>query len=451
MEQNHSAFRIGIWGHYHGGNLGDEIVVATLIHHIRDRHPEAEIVGICLDPEDTATRHGIPTISMTSGTFHAENETLEPTQENGLLNRVARGLSQSAWNGMRRIGHKMGSLATWLRVREALRHFDVLIVAGSGPLYDGWKGPWQHPYNLFRWAMLARSADVNFVPLCVGAGPLDAPLSQLFVRNALRTAYYRSFRDPGSVELIESIGVEGKNPVFPDLAFSLPEAEVTRAKRSVSPGERVIGVSTVAHEDPRYYPHGDRNRYQAYLEKLEAFSVWLVDEGYALLLLRSQVKADDRVANDLRERLKGRGVNVEKQVITEPAQTYRDLLEQIARCEVVVGGRFHCHVLPFLLDKPVLGMAYHQKTFDLMAYMGQSEYCLDIDDASVNLMMERFQRLREQRETAVETIEQRVQACRKALDFQYDLLFSGSHPSVDKSYLPSSQGTIPEMNASSSN
>ena len=95
MEQNHSAFRIGIWGHYHGGNLGDEIVVSTLIHHIRDRHPEAEIVGICLDPEDTATRHGIPTISMTSSLpmspgFMGENDDEETRSTNVRIDGYAK-------------------------------------------------------------------------------------------------------------------------------------------------------------------------------------------------------------------------------------------------------------------------------------------------------------------------------------------------------------------------
>jgi len=390
-------------------------------------------------------------MSMTRGSFHSESGVLESARDTGVLSRGAKVLKQSAWKGLQRIGRKAGSLATWLRVREALSHFDMVIVAGSGPLYDGWKGPWQHPYNLFKWAMLARSARVKFVPLCVGAGPLDASLSQFFVRNALRTAYYRSYRDPGSVELIESIGVRGDNPIFPDLAFSLPETEVARGKRSVSARERVIGISTVAHEDPRYYPHGDPNRYQAYLEKLESFSAWLVDEEYTLLLLRSQVDADERVAIDLKERLEARGISVEEQVIMEPARTYRDLLEQIARCEVVVGGRFHCHVLPFLLDKPVLGMAYHRKTFDLMEYMGQSEYCLDIDTMSVNLMIERFKQLRERRETIGETIVQRVRACRRALNFQYDLLFSGHRPEIDQNYLPASEGHVPEDMAYSAN
>ena len=51
--------RIGIVGYYAGNNLGDDTVVAILIHKIREYYPDAEIVGFSLNPVDTARRHGI--------------------------------------------------------------------------------------------------------------------------------------------------------------------------------------------------------------------------------------------------------------------------------------------------------------------------------------------------------------------------------------------------------
>src|SRR5208337_1806134 len=51
--------RIGIVGYYGATNLGDDTVVAILIHKIRERYPDAEIVGFSLYPVDTARRHGI--------------------------------------------------------------------------------------------------------------------------------------------------------------------------------------------------------------------------------------------------------------------------------------------------------------------------------------------------------------------------------------------------------
>ena len=50
---------IAVWGHYHGGNLGDDLVVATIVSAIRRRVDDARVVGISLAPADARIRHGI--------------------------------------------------------------------------------------------------------------------------------------------------------------------------------------------------------------------------------------------------------------------------------------------------------------------------------------------------------------------------------------------------------
>lgn len=439
--------RVGIWGHYHGSNLGDEVVVASLLHNIRTRCPYADFVGISLDPEDTSRRHHVPAVSMMNGAVYREGRLQRRDGKNGaVLARLAGALGQASTGSPRKIERGAHSVSVLARIREVLRDLDMIVVAGSGPFYDGWNGAWTHPFNLFKWSMMAWGTQTKFVPLSVGAGPLDASLSRFFVRSALHTAYYRSYRDPSTADLLASIGVKGRGPIFPDLGFSLPRDQVARCRRDAATegAEGVVGISTVAHKDPRYQPNGDASRYQAYLGKLVAFASWLLDNGFRLMLLRSQVEADDRVATDLKERLAMQGLDLEGRVMTPSTHTYQDLLDQMAQCELVVGGRFHCHVLPFLLGKPVLGVAYHAKTEDLMEYMGQSAYCLDIDTMSVRLMIDYFKQLREQRAAAVETIERHVRVCREVLDFQYELLFLGGRPVIDQNYLPVAEDRVSE-------
>jgi len=67
--------------------------------------------------------------------------------------------------------------------------------------------------------------------------------------------------------------------------------------------------------------------------------------------------------------------------------------------EMIVASRFHGVVIPFVLNKPVLAVAYHQKTFDLMAQMGQSEYVLDIRVFDEEQLQERFIMLESRRGT----------------------------------------------------
>ena len=423
--------KIGIWGHYHGGNLGDEVVVATLIHNIRLRQPDAQIIGISLGPEDTSARHGIPAVSMKTGEYYGPEDdggSSRSQKKGGLFESglaLVDSMASSEWRVPRKIGYHGRRLGHIFRSFRRLQPLDTIIVAGSGPVFDGWTGPWEHPYNMFKWSQLARLSGTDFTLSTVGAGPIHARLSQLLLRAALNSATYRSFRDPSSLALVESMGIRGPNYVFPDLAFSLNEDVVeTSRRRALDRGEtRIIGISTMAHEDPKYKPEGEKSKYENYLRKLADFAGWLLGRGYRIQLLRSQVRADDRATERLIDLVRERRGDISDKVLIRETETYRDVIDQIVPCDLVVGGRFHCHVLPFLLEKPVLGMAYHQKTFDLMDYMGQSLYCLDIDDADVDAMIDRFKQLMNHREEVRRELAWRVRACKEALALQYDVLF----------------------------
>jgi polysaccharide pyruvyl transferase WcaK-like protein len=422
--------RVGVWGHFHGGNLGDEVVVATVIQAVRRYRPEAELVGFSLGPRDTASRHGIPAWSISKDAIGAcvlppEGTDRVPTRRSPVRGARRRGALRSAgrrfWplRALARGGRRVLAIPHGYR---ALRGTELLIVAGSGPIFDDWAGPWEHPYNLFRWAMTARRCDTRFVPLCVGGGPIHQPLSRFFLKRALETAHYRSFRDHGTASLVSSLGVTGDLPVYSDLAFSHPREALEAAARTapeLGNGPPLVGLSTMAHRDPRYVPGADASDYRAFLEKLRTFATWLLDRGYRLLLLRSQVEADQRVAEDLIRRLRERGVVIEGRVLAPPTHGHGDLLGQIARCRFVVGARFHCHVLPFLYGIPVLGLAHHPKTFELMTSMGQDRFCLDIDACTEAEMIAAFLDLRAQEKRVSAEVSARAAGLRAALEAQY--------------------------------
>src|SRR5262249_37674380 len=147
--------------------------------------------------------------------------------------------------------------------------------------------------------------------LSLGAGPLDARLSRLFVRRALGLPRYVSLRDPRSAEIVAALGHARPRPVFPDLAYGLP----IRRARASSPRHgrvRVVGVHPIAAFDPRVWPVKDRSKYLAYLGKLAEFTCWLLDGGVEVRLFSSQAKMDRTAIADLENLLgahaaRGRG------------------------------------------------------------------------------------------------------------------------------------------------
>lgn len=458
--------RIGIWGHYHGDNLGDDIVVATIAASFRRRISDVEVIGYSLRPEDTARRHGIPayailvglprplmppTIGDSEGDGAPSKTRTESGQSGGgrtsaspksKLKSFLGSIDNPVVKAARRWKWRASSL--W-QMRRSLRDVDVLVVAGSGPFYDGWDGAWNHPFNLFRWSQLARTTGTKFMALSVGGGPIDERITQFFLRQTVRSASYTSYRDPYSANLARTLGAQGPYPTFPDLAFGIHPTVLQRARAEVidvaGNHRAVVGISTVAHQDPRYMPRGSQKVFRPFLKKLIDVTGRLLDEGFTPVFLRSD-RADDLVAEDIVQALQSEGRNVDS-IVIPPTETHEDLLAQIAACDVVIGGRFHCHVLPMLFGVPVLGLAYHPKTSDMMGYMGQGDHVLDIDRCQPDDVLHGVEKLLADRDAISQELLERTALCREAVSLQFDAIVDGTVDALHGSYLPEHEPVPP--------
>ena len=56
--------RIGLLHHVGGGNLGDDATQDAVMQNIRDRWPDAVLIGLSMNPADTEKRHGIPSYAI---------------------------------------------------------------------------------------------------------------------------------------------------------------------------------------------------------------------------------------------------------------------------------------------------------------------------------------------------------------------------------------------------
>ena len=55
----HERKTIGLLDHLGGGNLGDDATLQAVMQNIKSRWPDAKIVGLSMNPDDTQRRHGI--------------------------------------------------------------------------------------------------------------------------------------------------------------------------------------------------------------------------------------------------------------------------------------------------------------------------------------------------------------------------------------------------------
>ena len=421
MSESRPAERIGLYGPWGYGNLGCAATVEAAIQNIRTYRPNAELVCFSLNPADTEERHGVPTYTIGTGGW---NEELGPGELPStrlaawLLSRRSPVL-QRAGRLVRRLRLELGMIP---RTYRRLKPLDLLIVTGGGQLLDFWGSSSTHPFWLLKYAVLSKLTGTKLIFLSVGAGPLDARLSRLFCKAALRLSSYRSYRDEASRSFVRTkLNVRKDDPVYPDLAYSL-RAEVRCKAESEQP---VVGLGVMAYCDPRHWPEKDSAVYAEYLEKMASFADWLMDKHYRISLLVGESSADRLAVKDFNTVLRSRDGWKHKAALIkeETILTVPDLLQQIAQTDWVVASRLHNVLLATFLQKPVIALSYHPKIDALMEDAGQARYCLPIQRFDLQTLKDRFTDLQEHAGEITRHFAGMVPSHRLALEEQYGRVF----------------------------
>lgn len=423
--------KIGLLDHMGGGNLGDDATQAAVISKIKNRWPDADIYGFSLNPDDTRARHGVAAYAIRTKTWSMGGEAANESA----------GAEQKRWAALRRFPLVFWPLraiyAVLVRAPRALfqelrflakslailRSFDLLIINGGGQLTEAWGGPWGFPYTIFKWTLLARMANVKCIVLNVGAGPLKHSVSKYFVRHALLSAEYVSFRDEQSKTLACNIGFKGKSDVFPDSVYGL-DLNGLSTGRFGRKENAIVGFAPMAYSDPRVDPKSKPGAYSDFIRTLGLFGSWLIENGYSLSLFCSDIGIDPPAIADLGLMLREQSGAERGQRPTAPrVESIDDLLRAISLMDYVVTCRFHGVIFAHLLNKPVLALAHHPKVSTLMADLGLQQYCLDIRTCNAEALQKTFISLVKNKDEIKSRMAERLTCYQEQLSIQFDSLF----------------------------
>ena len=424
--------KIGLLHHVGGGNLGDGATLEAVAENIKRRRPNAEIVAFSMNPDDTQRQHGIKSYALrrngwdigyrstgVGATAKAKVKAL--TRKYRPVFYVLKATSAA----IRLPIGVLGELSFLISSRRIVKSVDLLIISGGGQLTEK-DGPWGFPYTIFKWIILARSAGVRCLFLNVGAGPLSQPLSKFFARRALLSADYVSLRDDKSRTLVHEIGFTGASRVCPDSAYGLKIAPMQTGARERS-SQSIVGLAPMPY--PGFDPTGylaARNQvvYEAFIGKLASFASWLVSRSYALALFGTDIGVDPQAIADLERTLQAHhGIPPTLSGFNHSIASVHDLLAKMSGMDYVVTCRFHGVIFAHLLNKPVLAIAHHPKVTELMAALDLSEYCVDIQDFSANLLADRFASMVNSTEEIKSRMATKLTENRQLLQSQFDELF----------------------------
>jgi polysaccharide pyruvyl transferase WcaK-like protein len=339
--------RVGLYGFFGMGNLGNEGSLAAFLAQLRVARPNASVCCFSADAKEVRRQHGIPGFRLMSyrATAGAAGSVV-----------LARKALSRLWDIPR---------TAWL-----VWKVDVLVVPGTGVLESRLMStPWGLPYWLFLTVSACRVLRRPVALVSVGAEPAPHPVTRLLMSLIVRMADYVTYRDAPSAFAAKSMGSAGRpGTVFPDLAFSLPAPPNVSAR----PGHVVVGVMTFLGGP------GDRRSKRTvidtYVENLAEVILRLCDRGRSVTVLvgdESDRELAYRIVQLVRDR---RPLLSDKAIVASAAADLPELMREMARAEVVAASRFHNLICALNVARPTVSLGYARKNADLLRAFGLGRY-----------------------------------------------------------------------------
>jgi polysaccharide pyruvyl transferase WcaK-like protein len=410
--------KIGFFGLFGQKNWGNECTLQAILYNTRMYLPNAIVICICTDPEDTSARYGISAYPMRA--VHRKISWGQNNQLMRLLQRI--------------FFHIPKEIMHWVTAFKILKGIHLLVAPGTGLLTDFDGNIFGRPYEIFKWSFIAKMSRCKLLFVSIGAGPIRHPLGRWFIKSALSMADYRSYRNSYSKQYLESIGFETKkDPIYPDLAFSLQKNKISECKNQdkrrpvigVGVADEIVAVKDY-HNAKNIVQQQIEDIYREYMRNTCSFVGWLLDNKYTVRILSGDSLHDINPKEELKNQLKIRGYNIEDgNILDEQITSVEELLAQLATTDVVVSPRFHNIVLALMLEKPVISLSYHEKFVSLMAELGLEDYCQDTDNINYEKLTILFTKLMNNADNVKELIKIKIEENRLALDKQYMAIFNG--------------------------
>lgn len=414
MKQKKKSNKIAFFGVFGSQNLGNECTLQATMYNIHRALPDTTFTCLCTVPEDAELRHNIPAFAA----HRAYPAWLDSQLSSGRHSRLMKLLRKILFLIPLELIH-------WAKGFKVMKGSQMLIVPGTQVVSDYVTGPFSWPYDIFKWAIMAKLCRARLLFLNIGVGPIYHPLSRWFIKASLNLSDYRSYRDIASKQYVEKMGsCRSSDLVYPDLAFSLQSA-LLPSYQSVGKQKPVFGIGLKDYLGREGLRDRHNNRtYRDYLNTLGDLVGWLCERKYLVRVIIGDVLYDSDVKQDFMEVLHERGLlNNEGQIVNEPVFTVEQLLSQIAAIDFLVTSRFHNLVLALMLNKPVLCLSDHGKLDSLMTEIGLAEYCLPLANLDFDDLIDRLVKLEKNAEALRPYIKQKTEEYRRTLDEQYSLIF----------------------------
>ncbi len=305
-------YRVGISGSYGGLNLGDEAILQSIIIQLR-QSVNVEITVFSKDADDTLRRH-----------------------------KVDRAVS------VRKLSRD--------EIMPEIERLDLFILGGGGILFDG------EVRHYLREVNLAHEKDVPVMTYAVGAGPLNDPVNQKLVREALARAAVVTVRERSARRVLEEAGVDREIVITADPALLLtpePLPEDQLKCEGLEGKDRLIGVSV--REPGLAAPDIHRDSYHALLANASDYIVDRYDTNVVFVPMERKVLDMQHSHAVISQMLRP-----QKASVLSGSYTPGQMLSLMKHFMFAVGMRLHFLIFAALQSVPFVALPYASKVFGFL-------------------------------------------------------------------------------------
>ncbi|GAB1594603.1 polysaccharide pyruvyl transferase family protein [Lysobacter claricitrinus] len=333
-----ATVRLFVHGWYGAGNVGDELLLATIARWASEVGGEVCVASV--NPEHTRHTHGLDAVN-------------------------ARDLPA--------IAQRMASC-------------DLVVIGGGGlfQTHHSFTVPGLFRFNsgdiaaYARPALMAEQLGVPYIVWANGIGPLEGDGPREIVRHVVERALAVSVRDDESAALVRTIGVERRVDVGADPVWANPIPDFVTAPSSGLRSRLGIAVRPWA---PASWEHSLSNAIRCSVDPASTTLVWLgfqATEGF---------EADCLVMERLQAAL--------PEFLHETVRIRRpdDAWSQLASCDALICMRLHAQILALRLQKPLLCLEYDEKMVVTSQMAGLADHVRLKLDAAPHVWAEKVRHL----------------------------------------------------------
>ncbi len=390
-----SRLRVGLVGRLGSGNIGNDASMTAILNFLRRSHSDAQVDAFCYGPEHIRETYGIDAESVSWYYEHWRDAT-------------------GATAGVLKV---LGKCLDLLRTAAWVRRHDAVIVPGMGVLETSLPvRASEFPYSLFLICAMGRVFRTQVALVCVGAGPIKKRITRSLFNSAARLASYRSYRDAESRRFMSLRGVDTTDdPVFPDLAFSLPSPLCDQGDANL------VGLGVMAYRGGNDDRKQAERIYASYLEQMKQFVMWLVDSGRRVRIIVGDTNgSDEEVVRAILDHVHQQRPDLEPSTVhATTVSSLADVMQALGTVGAVVAIRYHNVVGALKLGKPTLAISYAPKHTALMTDVGMSEFCVPVSSMRTSQLVERFTDLERRSDEVSGVLAHDMSAYSSRLDTQF--------------------------------